>query len=571
MTDILIIETEETDSFAIGGVIGTGLSIDWGDGTTESISSGDSITHNYTYHAVFTVTISGDTITGLSDNCFTYNATLASITIPSSVTNIGDNCFEGCENLLAITIPDGVTNLGDYCFANCANLINVEIGSGLSSLPESCFNMCINLQGITIPSNITSIGDNCFENCYTIREIEIPNTVTSLSSGCFSACEKLLKANIGNGITVLPDYLFYGCTRLSQVNLPNTILTIGDGCFYNCTNIVLSIPDSVTSLGDNVFYCEEIIFEGNNPPSATSSTFHNTATIYTPIGRTGFFEGATNYPSCRYYENDIYNIYTLNGALRRVGKLIASNILSLGIRAYELDGLTTLANKIVATRYKNFHFIVLFDDEYDEDGQRPSNVKVTLTPRGYVGVEYVTYVTGTSFNNNTGYSGYIYELPILDDDDNPIVYDWVLGTDGNNQLGQNPSYDGFYSMGDYLTEISTYFNTVIIIMRHTRVKTEKTIRIIWNDNNNSSGIRPSSVNATLVNMNDTSQRETYTLTSSGSWTVTAYPNKYYNKGFARYTWSLQSVTGYMVRSIQENGNETVITLYTRIPPGPTPE
>ncbi|NBI88924.1 leucine-rich repeat domain-containing protein, partial [Lachnospiraceae bacterium] len=47
---------------------------------------------------------------------------------------------------------------------------------------------------------------------------------------------------------------FENCSSLENITIPNTVTSIGDSAFYNCTSLAnVTIPDSVTNIGRNAF------------------------------------------------------------------------------------------------------------------------------------------------------------------------------------------------------------------------------------------------------------------------------------------------------------------------------
>lgn len=106
-------------------LIGTNMTVNWGDGTTGTITANQRFTHTYSSSGTYTITITGDSITSIGGYCFRDCNGLTSITIPPSITSLGINCFTGCTGLTSVTIPSNITSLGSYCFSGCTGLTSI--------------------------------------------------------------------------------------------------------------------------------------------------------------------------------------------------------------------------------------------------------------------------------------------------------------------------------------------------------------------------------------------------------------------------------------------------------------
>jgi hypothetical protein len=86
-----------------------------------------------------------------------------------------------------------------------------------------------------------------------VTEAVIPDGATSFPG--FSEYTKLKSVTIPDSVTSIGDGAFQSCTSLTSITIPSSVTSIGSGAFYNCTSLTsITIPDSVTSIGEYSFY-----------------------------------------------------------------------------------------------------------------------------------------------------------------------------------------------------------------------------------------------------------------------------------------------------------------------------
>ena len=87
----------------------------------------------------------------------------------------------------------------------------------------------------------------------------------------FRQCGSLQSITIPNSVTSIGDFAFYLCESLQSITIPNSVTSIGDYAFFSCESLQsVTIPNSVTSIGDFAFCRCESLQSVTIPNSVTS-------------------------------------------------------------------------------------------------------------------------------------------------------------------------------------------------------------------------------------------------------------------------------------------------------------
>ncbi|MCL2763019.1 MAG: leucine-rich repeat domain-containing protein [Treponema sp.] len=141
-------------------------------------------------------------------------------------------------------------------------------GQPVTYIPHLGFSFYAAMTGIFIPASVTYIGGNAFNGCSALTSINVdatnPNyasvngvlynkTVTELIaapqgiSGSFT---------IPNSVTSIGDEAFYFCTGLTSITIPTSVTSISFRAFYSTGLTSITIPTSVESIDEDAFaYC----------------------------------------------------------------------------------------------------------------------------------------------------------------------------------------------------------------------------------------------------------------------------------------------------------------------------
>ncbi len=116
---------------------------------------------------------------------------------------------------------------------------------------------------VEIPSSYSTKvidGETVFIEGDTYTVVGIADGNSNATGAFYPARLTLRSVSIPDTVTSIGDYAFYGCSNLTTYNNPTRLNRIGEAAFMSCINLTtITIPSSVTSLGELAFAnCQRI-------------------------------------------------------------------------------------------------------------------------------------------------------------------------------------------------------------------------------------------------------------------------------------------------------------------------
>lgn len=212
----------------------------------------------------------------INEKVFSGNTNLTSVTLPAGLVEIGEYAFSGCKNLESVTLPESLTTLGDYAFISCKLLKTIKIPSGVTTIPNDCFSKCSSLESVTIPEGVTDIGAYAFSGC-NLKALTLPESLEKIEVNAFEDNRSLKSVNIPAKVKTIERQAFYGC-GLTDLVIPEGVQTIGSHAFFNNSLKNLTLPSTITSIGESAFRynknLQSITCNAATPPTLGDDAFY---------------------------------------------------------------------------------------------------------------------------------------------------------------------------------------------------------------------------------------------------------------------------------------------------------
>ena len=152
------------------------------------------------------------------------------------ITEFKGMTFFECDKLTSISIPNTVKTICAIAFANCYSLESLYIPMSVTSITPSPFNFTSENNVSTMP--VTSIV------------VDADNTVYDSRNNCNAIIETATSTLIhGCSTTVIPDdiisisSLAFNGVDISSVTIPASVTSIGEYAFYTCGNLTSVVSE----------------------------------------------------------------------------------------------------------------------------------------------------------------------------------------------------------------------------------------------------------------------------------------------------------------------------------------
>lgn len=187
--------------------------------------------------------------------CQGWNWSLADIKAHNRDVNVGATYItdDGKTRIYITLSNEDELEFSLKLYQTKANIATVDWGDG--SAPSSYSNVSSSFYAV---HTYNSVGDYCIE-----IDVKSGGVLRFSGSSKFSGvCKEtnfVRRIHLGSNVE-LNSYSFVGCTSLSSITIPNSVTSIGNNVFRYCRVLLnITIPSSITLIDSNVFsYCTSL-------------------------------------------------------------------------------------------------------------------------------------------------------------------------------------------------------------------------------------------------------------------------------------------------------------------------
>lgn len=273
----------------------------------------DGVGHVPTTH-LRSLTVTGSPIE-IPSNFLSDCATLEDLVLPTTVLVARKQAFEGCVNIKTLACSAEI--LSKELAQNLSSLVSLYVNGG-TVVTNNVFHNTSSLKQVTFAPSVTTISGQAFFNCKTLEKVVFENgsRLQTIKANAFCSTP-LSSINLPEGLVTIGAQCFSSCTKLTAIEIPNTVKTIEYEAFQNCSGLTaITIPASVEILGN---------YADNN----IRGVFENCTSLKTVTFATGS-------------KLKMISNYCFNGCKALTSITIPQSVTSIGLRAFENSGVTSV-------------------------------------------------------------------------------------------------------------------------------------------------------------------------------------------------------------------------------------
>ncbi len=210
------------------------------------------------------------------------------LVIPKTVTHVSDFAFCNMENLVSLTVHEAVSGIGLMAFAGCTSLASLdwyavdcdvawgyeyeygELGYGWTYVTDERYPFAdAPITTAVFRAGVRTVPAYLLSQVKTLREVRIAGSVEHIGANAFDGCTALSAVHVADTDAWCAVYfenaaanplvhtgnLFSGDNLVRELHVSDGVRRVAAEAFIGCENItVITLPDSVKSIGSNAFY-----------------------------------------------------------------------------------------------------------------------------------------------------------------------------------------------------------------------------------------------------------------------------------------------------------------------------
>lgn len=207
-------------------------------------------------------------VTAVLDSSFYNKTKLTSVTLGRNVRELESRSFYGCTALVSFVMDSALTTIGDKAFYNCSKLNAVTISPALTDIGISAFFGCKALPStLSLGKALRKVASNAFRNATSITAFDVDAanpwlktvagvlyTINQDTLLCYPGGRTVTGFIIGKTVKCIMPEAFRDQLYIKSVGFSSGLESIGDIAFGSCKLTSVSLPATVTHLGDAPFY-----------------------------------------------------------------------------------------------------------------------------------------------------------------------------------------------------------------------------------------------------------------------------------------------------------------------------